>query len=133
MRTAAASDVTGGQSRLSRYALAAFALLAGVLYLVAHTIGGSLEDGLSTSFAFVAGAAAIVYRARRDRMRGRDERLAMIDKRAMAIGALVAFAVAWGAWLVEIAKGNEGSAYVWIVVVGIVAWMLAELVLSHRS
>jgi hypothetical protein len=138
MRTGAASDMTGGQSPLRRYAFPVGTLLLGVSFLVASTIGDGLEQGLGIFVVFVGAAAGMLYRARLDRLRGhaypwRDERLAMVNRRAMAIGALVALAVVWGAWMVELAKGNNGMPYSLIVVVGFVAQAIALLVLSRRS
>jgi hypothetical protein len=64
---------------------------------------------------------------------GRDERWALIDLRATAITGGVIIVFVLGAWLYEVANGDDGSPYALIGAVGGLAYVIAVLVLRWRS
>jgi hypothetical protein len=64
---------------------------------------------------------------------GRDERWAKIDVHATALAGMVVLLVVIGAWLVEVARGNDGNPYGLIAAVGGVAYVVAVAVLRWRS
>ena len=51
----------------------------------------------------------------------------------MAFAGIVMFAVAYGAFLVEQARGQDGDPYRLLVIVGFVAQVIAVVVLQRRS
>jgi hypothetical protein len=65
--------------------------------------------------------------------RSRDERWQAIDVAATALAGSVLVAVIIGAWLVELAKGEDGQPYSQLGAVGGVAYVLAVAFLRRRS
>jgi hypothetical protein len=116
----------------------AFALFLGALVLAAMWIGGDRDGGLK-SFAVLAVVAALfAFGGRSDTLRGlggpgRDERWAMIDLRASAFAGLVVLAVLIGAWLWELAHGDDGSPYSQFLAVAGVSYIVAVAFLRWRS
>ena len=64
---------------------------------------------------------------------GRDEHFAAIDLKATAFAGFVVLSVLIGAWLVELARGDDGSPYGRILAVGGLAYVLGVLFLRWRS
>ena len=122
----------------SRWWMPAFSLFLGALVLAAMWIGGDRDDGLLSFLIFVALAAVFAFGGRSETVRGlggpgRDERWAMIDLRATAIAGTVVITVVIGAWLWEIAHGDDGSPYAQIGAVGGLAYVLAVAFLRWRG
>src|SRR4051794_28154921 len=101
----------------SRWWMPLFSLGLGAIMFAAFAIGGSAGDGV---FAFgVMAVLAAVFAIGSSRSEtlgglggpGRDERWALIDLRASAAAGLVLILTVIGAWLYEIAKGEDGSPY----------------------
>jgi hypothetical protein len=122
----------------SRYFMPLFSLFLGALVFGAFAIGGDLTDAL-LSLPIFAGIAALFFFARRSETiqglggPGRDERWALIDLSATAAAGGVLIAVIIGCWLVEIAKGQDGSPYGQLGAVAGIAYILAIAVLRLRS
>jgi hypothetical protein len=117
----------------------AFALLLGALIFAAYAIGGHTGDGVY-GFAVLAVVAAVFYfGARRSETLaglggpGRDERWERIDLAATALAGLVLITVIIGAWLVEVARGQDGSPYTQLGAVAGLAYVLAVALLRWRS
>jgi zinc transporter ZupT len=64
---------------------------------------------------------------------GVDERTALLDLRATAFAGVVLILVVLGAFLVEIAHGNDGAPYTWLAAVAGISYLAALLVLQRRS
>jgi hypothetical protein len=122
----------------SRYFMPLFTLFLGALVFTAFAIGGDLTNGLFAIPLFV-GIAAVFFFARRNETiqglggPGRDERWAMIDLTATAAAGAVLIAVVIGCWLVEIAKGHDGSPYGQLGAVAGLAYILAVAILRKRG
>ena len=101
-------------------------------------IGGDRGGGLKSFAVFVALAALFALGGRSDTLRGlggsgRDERWAMIDLRASAFAGLVVILVLGGAWLWELARGDDGSPYSQVLAVGGLSYVVAVAVLRWRA
>jgi len=122
----------------SRYFMPLFSLFMGALVLTAFAIGGDVKNGL-LAIPLFAGIAAVFFFARRNETiqglggPGRDERWALIDLSATAATGAVLIAVIIGCWLVEIAKGHDGSPYGQLGAVAGVAYILAVAILRKRG
>ena len=83
-------------------------------------------------------AALFLFGSRSDTLRGlggpgRDERFAMMDLRATAFAGVVVIVVVIGAWLSELARGNDGSPYGQVAAIGGLAYIAAIAWLRFRS
>ena len=123
----------------TRWFMPSFALFIGLVMLAAFWIGDNLAQGLG-SFAVMAGVAALFYFGgrRSETLAGlggptRDERWEKIDLEATALAGLVVALVIIGAFLVEVAQGQDGSPYSALGAVGGLAYVLAVVFLRSRS
>ncbi len=112
-------------------------LFLGGLVLAAFWIGGDPRGGIQ-GLAVLAGVGLIfLLGSRSETLRGlggpgRDERWLMIDVWATAFAGLVLITVLIGAWLVEIARGEDGSPYALLGAVAGIAYVLAVAYLRFR-
>jgi hypothetical protein len=122
----------------SRYFMPLFTLFMGALVFAAFAIGGDVKNGLFAIPLFV-GIAALFFFARRNETiqgiggPGRDERWALIDLSATAAAGAVLILVVIGCWLVEIAKGHDGSPYGQLGAVAGLAYIVAVAILRTRG
>ena len=123
----------------SRWWMPLFSLFLGAIMFAAFAIGGSAGDGVF-AFGVMAVLAAVfaIGSTRSEPLGGlggpsRDERWAMIDLRASAAAGLVLIVTVIGAWLYEVARGQDGSPYSQLGAVAGVAYIIAIAVLRHRS
>jgi hypothetical protein len=122
----------------SRWSLPLLSLALGVAILVAAWVGGQLGVGLAGLGVMAAFALLVLAGGRSETVRGlrgdgRDERFASIDLRATAFaGTVVILAVIVG-WLVELARGGDGSPYTWLGAVAGLAYLLGVAILRWRG
>ncbi len=122
----------------SRWWMPGFCLFLGALMFGAFAIAGELGQG-AISFGIMAVLAAVFALGRRSETLqgiggpGRDERWALIDLRATAITGLVLIVFVIGAWLYEIADGQDGEPYALLGAIGGVSYLIAMLILRVRS
>jgi hypothetical protein len=122
----------------SRWWMPLFSLALGAAIFAAFAIGGDAGQG-ALSFAVMAAVASLFYfGGRSETLRGlggpgRDERWAAIDLRASAVAGFVLITVVLGAWLWEVANGDDGSPYVQLAAVAGVAYIAAVAFLRLRS
>jgi len=114
-----------------------FSLFLGTLMLVAFWIGDSISEGL-VSFGIMAALAVFLVFGRSETVRGlsgpgRDERWAKIDVHATALTGSVLVAVIIGAFLVEVAQGEDGQPWSQLGAVGGIAYIISVAVLRARS
>src|SRR3712207_4663006 len=100
--------------------------------------GGNTADGLKAFGVMAAVAALFAFGGRSDTLRGlggpgRDERWSMIDLRATAFAGVVLVCVLAGAWLWELAQGEDGAPYSQVMAAGGVAYILAVAFLRWRA
>ena len=100
----------------------------GLVYLVAFSVGGQPGNGLIGLGIMVAFSAAIALLGRRsETVRGildhRDERLAAIDLRATAVTAVVMILAVLAGFVIEVARGHDGSPFALIGAIGGVAYL----------
>ena len=122
----------------SRWYMPAFSVFLGLLMLAAFWIGGDLADGLASLGIMVALAAGILVFGRSETVRGlsgpgRDERWAKIDITATALTGMVLVAVIIGAFLVEVAQGEDGEPWSQLGALGGVTYVIAVALLRWRS
>ena len=122
----------------SRWYMPAFSVFLGLLMLGAFAIGGDLGDGLFALGVMVVLAAGILVFGRNETVRGlsgpgRDERWAKIDITASALTGLVLITVIIGAFLVEVAQGEDGQPWSQLGAVGGVTYIIAVALLRWRS
>jgi hypothetical protein len=121
----------------ARWWLPVWCLGVGIVIAGAQALGG--DEGLAAiTFAlFVLTAAAFGIAERSETLRGLggsegDERFAGIERSAMAFaGRIMALAVIVG-WVVELARGNDGIQYAWVLGAGTIAYLAAAVVLRRR-
>jgi hypothetical protein len=116
-----------------------YSLGLGAIVFAAFAIGGNAADGAKAFTLFVIVAAGFWFGASRSDTlgrlggTGRDERWAAIDLRASAFGGFVVILAAAGAWLYELAQGDDGDPYGRLLAVGGVAYIAAIAFLHRRS
>ena len=122
----------------SKWFLPLFAVGLGIVIFAAQWIGGDPGSGL-VSLAILTGFGALVLLGGRSetirglRGDGRDERFAMIDLRATSFAGTVVITAIIAAFLVEMARGHDGSPYTWLGAVAGLAYLFALVVLRVRS
>jgi hypothetical protein len=129
---------TGKPIHRSRWYMPAFSVFLGLLMLGAFALGGDLGTGLASLGVMVALAAGIVVFGRNETVRGlsgpgRDERWAKIDITATALTGMVLITVIIGAFLVEVAQGEDGQPWSQLGALGGIVYIIAVAVLRHRS
>ena len=122
----------------SRWFTPLFALGLGVVLLVAQWIGGSPRSGL-WSLAIMAGfGALLLFGGRSETIRGlrgdgRDERFRQIDIHATALAGIVVLSAIIIAFVVELARGHDGSPYGWLGTIGGLTYVAAIIVFRLRG
>jgi len=106
-----------------KWFLPLFSLFLGACLLAAMWVGGSLRSGLWSLAVMGVLALVLLVGGRSETIRGlrgdgRDERWTMIDLRATALaGSAVTTSIIVG-FLVEVARGHDGSPYAWLGAIG---------------
>jgi hypothetical protein len=122
----------------SRWFLPVFALALGVLVFAAQWIGGDPRGGL-VSLAIMAGFGALVaFGGRSETIRGlrgdgRDERFRQIDIHATAFAGLVVISAIIIAFVIEVARGHDGTPYTWLGAIAGLAYLVAVAVMRLRG
>ncbi len=123
----------------SRWWLPAVSLVLGAIMLAAFAIGGNTRDGLQAFAVMAAVAGLFAFGASRSETLGglggpgRDERWAMIDLRASALAGFVLITVVIGAWLYEIANGEDGSPYAQLGAIAGLAYIVGLVIGRARG
>jgi hypothetical protein len=105
---------------------------------VAQWIGGDAGSGLGSLGIMTAFGAVVLFGGRSETIRGlrgdgRDERFRQIDIHATAIAGLAVITAIIIAFVVELARGHNGSPYAWLGAVGGVAYLVAIVVFRLRG
>jgi hypothetical protein len=100
----------------SKWWMPGFTLSLGLLVLGALWIGGDPWMGLWGLLVMIGFGALFLFGSRSETLRGlggpgRDERWAMIDLSATAFAGHATIALVIVLWLVDVARGGEGTPY----------------------
>jgi hypothetical protein len=122
----------------SRWLMPAGCLFFGCVVLLAGWLGGQLAVGLIGLVVMACFGLFIALAGRSETIRGlrgdgRDERFAQIDLRATAATGLVLIVAVIVAFLVEIARGHDGSPYTWLGALAGVAYAVSVAYLRWRG
>ena len=122
----------------TKWFLPAFCVLLGIAVLTAQWIGGNRNGGL-VSFALLSGFGLVILLSGRSetvrglRGDGRDERFRTIDIHATAFAGTALILVLTGVWLVELARGQDGSPYGELMAVGGLSYLAAIAFMRWRG
>ena len=123
----------------TRWFMPAFSLFLAAAIFVAYWIGDEPGTGAGGAAILVAMGALIYFGSRRSETisglggPGRDERWERIDVHATALTGIVLIIAIIASWLVEVAKGDDGSPYTQLGAIGGLAYLLAVALLRWRS
>jgi len=122
----------------SRWWMPAFSVSVGLIMLAAFWIGGDPGQGVVSLGIMTALGALFLFGSRSETLRGlggpgRDERWAMIDIHASAMAGMLTIAVIIGAFVYEVANGEDGSPYAQLGAVAGIAYILSVAVMKRRS
>lgn len=122
----------------SRWLTPAVCVFLGCVVLLAGWLGGQLATGLIGLVVMAAFGLFIALAGRSETVRGlrgdgRDERFAQIDLRATAATGMVLIVAVIVAFLVEIARGHDGSPYTWLGALAGIAYAAAVAFLRWRG
>jgi hypothetical protein len=122
----------------SKWFLPGFCVSLGVVMLAAMWIGGNAETGVFSLGVMTLFGAVILLGGRSETIRGlrgdgRDERFRQLDMVATAIAGLVVISAIIVAFVVEVARGEDGLPYSWLGAIGGLAYLVAIAVLRFRG
>ena len=122
----------------SRWWMPGFSLFLGAIMLVAFTIGDNVGQGLISLGIMAVLAAIFAFGRRSETLQGiggpgRDERWAMIDLRATAMTGLVTITFVIGAFLYEVADGQDGQPWSQIGAIAGLSYVISVALLRWRS
>ncbi|HEY9375638.1 MAG TPA: hypothetical protein VIQ02_00905 [Jiangellaceae bacterium] len=123
---------------LRRWAAPAVGLTIGIAYLIAAWISGNPVLGLEMFAIMLLFTGGMVLAAKRSEtvkglLDGRDERITSIDLKATAFAGAVVLITIIGAFVVEIARGQDGLPYTWLGALGGVTYISAVIALRMRG
>ena len=123
---------------MRRWAAPLVGLTIGIAYLIAAWISGNPVLGLEMFAIMLLFTGGLVIAARRSEtvkglMDGRDERITSIDLKATALAGGVVLITVIGAFVVEIARGQDGLPYSWLGALGGVSYIGAVIALRLRG
>jgi hypothetical protein len=122
----------------SRWAMPAFCLFLGTVMFGAFAIGDDVGQGVISFLIMAALGAAFLFGRRSETLQGlggpgRDERWAMIDLRATAVAGSVTILFVIGAWLYQVARGEDGGEFALIAAVAGASYVVAVALLRWRG
>jgi hypothetical protein len=122
----------------SRWFLPLFALALGGVVFGAQAIGGDPGSGLISWGILAFTGAIFLFGGRSETIRGlrgdgRDERFQRIDIHATAFAGIVIITAIIVAFIVELAKGQDGNPYSWLGALGGLAYIAAIVVMRLRG
>ena len=122
----------------SKWFLPGFTVAMGVVILVAEWIGGDPVGGVIALAVAAAFGGLVLLGGRSETIRGlrgdgRDERFRQIDIHATAISGVVVISAIIIAFIVEVARGHDGSPYTWLAAVAGITYLVAVAVFRLRG
>lgn len=122
----------------SKWFLPLFSVALGIVIFVAQWIGGNPLSGLGSLAIMAAFGGLVLLGGRSETIRGlrgdgRDERFRQIDIHATAIAGLAVIVAIIVAFVVEMARGHNGSPYAWLGAIGGLAYLIAIIIFRLRG
>ena len=122
----------------SKWFVPLFAVALGFVIFIAQWIGGNPHSGLVSLAILTVFGAVLLLGGRSETIRGlrgdgRDERFRRIDIDATAIAGLAVITAIIVAFVVELARGHDGSPYTWLGAIAGLAYLIAVVVFRFRS
>jgi hypothetical protein len=122
----------------SKWTMPVFAFTLGLGLFAAELVGGSVAGAVISLAVMTAFALAILFGGRSETVRGlrgdgRDERFRQIDIAATAIAGTAVITAIIVAFMVEVARGHDGSPYTWLGAIAGLVYIAAVLVLRVRG
>lgn len=126
------------QMTRSKWFLPVLSVALGFVMLAAMWIGGDPSTGLQSLAIMTVFGALILFGGRSETVRGlrgdgRDERFRQIDIHATAFAGIVVLSAIIVAFIVEVARGHEGTPYSWLGAIGGLSYLLAVIGLRLRG
>ena len=115
-----------------------FAVGLGLVMFVAQWIGGNPGSGLGSLAIMTGFGALILIGGRSETIRGlrgdgRDERFRQIDIQATALAGGAVILAIIVAFVVEMARGEDGAPYSWLGAIAGLAYLAAVVALRLRG
>jgi hypothetical protein len=122
----------------SKWFLPTFCVVAGAAVFAAQWIGGDPRSGLISFAVLAVFGLLILVGGRSETVRGlrgdgRDERFRMMDIHATAFAGIVLVFAVIVAWLIELARGHDGSPYGQLGAIGGIAYLVAVAFMRWRG
>ena len=122
----------------TKWFLPLFCVGLGVAVFVAQWVGGDARSGAVSFATLTVFGALILLGGRSETVRGlrgdaRDERFRTMDIHATAIAGVVLVFTLIVVWLVELARGHDGSPYGELMAVGGLAYLGAIAFMRWRG
>jgi hypothetical protein len=122
----------------SKWFLPLFAVALGAVMLAAQWIGGHPGSGVTSLAIMVAFGALILFGGRSETIKGlrgdgRDERFRQIDIHATAFAGTAVILAVIIAFVVEVARGHDGTPFTWLGAIGGLAYLAAVLAMRIRG
>jgi hypothetical protein len=122
----------------SKWFLPVFAVALGIVIFAAQWAGGNPLSGLGSLAIMTAFGGLVLLGGRSETIRGlrgdgRDERFRQIDIHATAIAGLAVIVAIIVAFVVEMARGHNGSPYAWLGAIAGLAYLIAIIVFRLRG
>ncbi len=122
----------------SKWFLPLFAVGLGLVMFVAQWVGGNPGSGLGSLAIMTAFGALVLLGGRSETIRGlrgdgRDERFKKIDIHATAIAGTAVITAIIVAFILEMARGQDGAPYSWLGAIAGIAYLIAILALRLRG
>ena len=122
----------------SKWFLPSFSLVLGLVILAVTWLGGHPGVGVGSLVGLTAFGLFFLLAGRSETVRGlrgdgRDERFKQMDLAATALAGIVVIGAIIVAFVVELARGQDGAPYSWLGAIGGVAYLVAVIVLRARG
>ncbi len=122
----------------TKWFLPLFCVALGLVIFGAQWIGGDAGSGLVSLGIMTAFGALVLLGGRSETIRGlrgdgRDERFRAIDIHATAISGLAVITAIIIAFVIELARGHDGSPFTWLGAIAGVTYLAAILVFRARG